>query len=203
MPLVSQAEYAAHRGISRQAVHKAVKAGRIQLVDGKVDVEAADRAWNANTDQSAPSNSVTGNPAGAAARRAGAVPPPTLPAGSGSGGGAAPQGPTYATSRAVREAYMARLARLEYEEKAGELVRADEVRVQVFNAIRKARDLLLAMPDRVAPQVAPSQSEIHTVHTVLTGEVERVLEELRSGFSGGRGVAGVGGGLGGATTADR
>ena len=46
---------------------------------------------------------------------------------------ASPRGmPTYAESRAVREAYQARLAKLEFEEKSGKLVNADEVKAEAF-----------------------------------------------------------------------
>ena len=48
--LVTQAEYARIRGISRNSVGKAAKTGRITLIDGKVDVAAANIAWAARTD---------------------------------------------------------------------------------------------------------------------------------------------------------
>ncbi len=50
MPLITQAEYARHRGISQAAVKKAVDTGRIVLLNGKVDREKADKQWAANTD---------------------------------------------------------------------------------------------------------------------------------------------------------
>jgi len=50
MPLITQAEYARHRGISQAAVKKAVDTGRIKLVNGKVDREKADQQWAQNTD---------------------------------------------------------------------------------------------------------------------------------------------------------
>lgn len=46
---VRPAAYARHRGVSRQAVHYAIKVGRIRLgPDGLVDVPSADRAWAAS-----------------------------------------------------------------------------------------------------------------------------------------------------------
>lgn len=42
--------YAEHRGVSRMAVSKAVKAGRIKKdANGKIDVAQADADWEANT----------------------------------------------------------------------------------------------------------------------------------------------------------
>ncbi len=49
MPLVSIRAYAAHRGVSLHAVQKAVRSQRIQLVDGRIDVETADLDWARNT----------------------------------------------------------------------------------------------------------------------------------------------------------
>lgn len=47
---VTQAAYARHRGVTKQAVHYALKVGRIHAgEDGLLDVAAADRAWRANT----------------------------------------------------------------------------------------------------------------------------------------------------------
>lgn len=47
--LISQAKYAKYRGITRQAVNEAVKAGRITLVNGKVDPVAADQQWDSRS----------------------------------------------------------------------------------------------------------------------------------------------------------
>lgn len=45
-------EYARHKGCRLWAVQKAIKAGRIAVdAAGKIDSEAADQAWAANTDQ--------------------------------------------------------------------------------------------------------------------------------------------------------
>lgn len=48
--LITKAEYARRRGVSKQAVCKAANTGRITLVDGKVDPEVADVQWARNTD---------------------------------------------------------------------------------------------------------------------------------------------------------
>lgn len=47
---MSISAYARHRGCSRQAVHLALRTGRIRRTpDGKIDVAEADRMWQANT----------------------------------------------------------------------------------------------------------------------------------------------------------
>ena len=49
--LLTRKQYAEHRGISRQSVDKAIRLGRISLIGRMIDREAADRDWQANTDQ--------------------------------------------------------------------------------------------------------------------------------------------------------
>lgn len=45
MALVTQSEYARHRGVSRQAVSRAVADGRVRTVRGRIDAAEADRDW--------------------------------------------------------------------------------------------------------------------------------------------------------------
>ena len=47
--LITPAEYARRRGVSRQAVAAAINEGRITLVDGKIDPERADAEWAERT----------------------------------------------------------------------------------------------------------------------------------------------------------
>jgi hypothetical protein len=173
VPLVSIRGYAKHRGVSHTAVEKAVKQGRIRTVDGKIDVEQADRDWNRN---SSPVNKPE------AAPRAAAAPEPLV------------AGPSFAQSRAVREAYEARLAKLTWEERIKKLINADEVRVSAYNFSRMIRDRLLNVPDRV---VGAALAEIRAaltaagvdlalieglnmakVHGIMLAEMRNILEEF-------------------------
>ena len=180
-------QYAKTRGVSHVAVIGAIKSGRLSksvVYDAKghpkiADVALADKEWVANTDQSKPLNSVTGSPKlhpgpGKAGQKSAPPEPVTNDAGAGGGGGG---GPSYAQSRAIREAYMARLAKLDFDEKSGKLLEADKVRVASFNAARAARDMLLAVPDRVAPLVT-GVTDQHEINRVLTDEMRRVCVEI-------------------------
>jgi len=71
------------------------------------------------------------------------------------------------------------LARLEYEQRVGGLLDADEVRTAAYTCARCARDLLLAIPSRVAPVVA-GLTDVAECHRVLEAEVSRALDELSS-----------------------
>jgi len=157
MAILSLRGYARHRGVSHTAVEKAVKQGRIRTTpDGKIDAEEADRDWSRN---SSPVN---------APRQA---PRTTEP-----NDGAA-RGPTYAQSRAVRELYLARLAKIEFEERAAKLVSRDEVTVAAFTKARTIRDNLLNIPDRVAAMLA-AESDPTQVHQILSDEIRKALIEL-------------------------
>lgn len=195
MKPISIREYARRKDISHTAVEIAIKSGRLSksvVRDDRGrpkigDPDLADREWAANTDQSAPRNRITGDPK---RRKASATAPYELksapatnnPGGQAvpaqdNGGGDAAGGPSYAKSRAVREHYQARLAKLEFDEKAGKLVPADTVRVSIFKTARSARDMLMAIPDRVAPLIV-GQIDAHEIHRILTDEVRRVCVEV-------------------------
>src|SRR5687768_13736549 len=150
---VSIRKYAKDRGLSHTAVQKAIKQGRIQLTsEHKIDVEQADRDWQRNTSQ-------VNAPSGAASTE-------------GSGGGS-----TYAQSRAVRELYLARLAKIDFEERSNKLVSRDEVKVAAFAMARTIRDSRLNIPDRIAAMLA-AESDPARVHLILTEEIRRALSEL-------------------------
>lgn len=54
--------------------------------------------------------------------------------------------PRYEQSRALREAYNARLAKLEYEEKTGKLVSAEEVKTVWYKHIAAAKTRIMGIP---------------------------------------------------------
>jgi hypothetical protein len=163
MALISARKYAEHRGISHTAVQKAIRQGRIHPTsDGRIDVEQADRDWGRNT-----TPAIT-------PRRTTQVHRAPDPSG----------GTTYAQSRAVRELYLARLAKIEFEEKSGKLVSRDEVTVAAFTKARTVRDNLLNIPDRVAAMLAAETSAARA-HQILTEEIRKALLELSGDNSGG------------------
>jgi hypothetical protein len=179
--------YARHRKVSHTAVRKALADGRITAgVDGRIDPAAADQQWASSTDLAKPRNSVTGVPK--KRRTPGAPSDPIGAIGSGAGealngapaGDAARLVSSYAASRAAREGFAARLAKLEFEERSGKLVDADQVRAQIFALGRRARDSLLGVPDRLAPILA-GETDQAVIHRLLTEEINRGLAELTSG----------------------
>ena len=164
-------EYARHRraaglkGGTPAAVHKAIQSGRIRRDErGLIDPDQADAQWVGTTDPT------RGDGRRGISRRP-PDPPPTQTA------APAPGAPPYATSRAIREAYAARLAKIEYEERSKSLVEASRVQAEAFRRARDTRDAVLAVPGRLAAILA-AESEPSVVETRLTEELRKALEAL-------------------------
>jgi phage terminase Nu1 subunit (DNA packaging protein) len=154
--------YARLRGLSHTSVQKAIKSGRIQADKaGRIDPRAADRAWRTATD-----------PAQVRHKAGDEEPAPGHHTGA--------QGVTYAASRADRESFLAKLAELDYRRRSGELLEAEAVRAEVFKLGRRARDMLLALPERLAPRLAAGL-DVGECHRILREEVERVANEIAAG----------------------
>lgn len=161
--------YATHRGCSKSAVMKAVSRGRItREPDGKIDPSKADLEWTQNSDP--------GQVEAQAAQKPALQTKSKTKAESTSDNSPA-EGPTYIQSRAIRELYVARLRKMEYEEKANRLVPLDKVTVRWFNLARQLRDQLLSVPNRIDAILA-AESDRFKTNQLLTEEISRVLEEF-------------------------
>jgi hypothetical protein len=173
--LISQREYARRLGISHTAVQQAIASGRISTLGGKIDPAMADHQWQQNTDQSKPRNRITGSP-----RHHRRPNEPPLPMRMGStmdaeDDPAAVAG--FARARAARELYQAQLAKIELDLRRGILVRADEVRLRSFSRARKARDLLIAVPERLAAILAATEDP-GDVRRILDAEMESICQGI-------------------------
>ena len=172
--------YARHRGVSDTAVRKAIKAGRIKKEpDGTIDPAKADAAWERNTNQAQqrkPSANQGSKIRFAPANQDdGFAPPVTLAPGKPTPVPKVTSGPDYQTSRAVKETYAARLAKLDFEERSKKLVNADEVRVAAFNLGRRVRDRLMTIPHRMGSVLA-SGLDSKQIEEILEKELRTALE---------------------------
>lgn len=86
-------------------------------------------------------------------------------------------GTSYAKSRAVRENYQANIAKLTYEEKAGKLVKVDDVSREAFEIARTVRNSVLNIPNRLSALLA-NESDPNRVFEILTKELNHALEDL-------------------------
>jgi hypothetical protein len=88
--------YARHRGVTEAAVRKAIKQGRItKNKHGKVNPTTADKDWQKNTD---PAQIKTANISQISSNNFSSL-----------------AGPSYQQSRAIKEAYSAKLTRLQFD----------------------------------------------------------------------------------------
>ena len=150
--------YAKHRGVSEAAVRKAIKQGRISKnKNGKIDPQKADNEWNKNTDPAQIKKTE-------AAENSNYIPNSL-------------SGPSYQQSRAIKEAYSAKLTRLQFERESKKLISVDEVKISAFNAARMTRDRILNIPDRVIPQLV-GKTSIFEMKEILKTELIKALEEL-------------------------
>ena len=154
--------YARHRGVTDGAVRKAIKAGRItKNKNDKIDPELADKQWSKNTD---PAQVKEIKKEEEVRQETGNYNP-------------APLGPRYQQSRAIKEAYNAKLTRLQFERESKKLISVDEVKISAFNVARMTRDRILNIPDRVIPQLV-GKTDIHEMKELLKLELVKALEEL-------------------------
>ena len=159
------------RRLAYAVVNAINNTGQISTLNGKIDPDQADREWRKNTDQSKPRNRITGRPNQA---RIPGEPSEPMDFGGAEGGNGTATG--YARARAARDVYQAHLAKIELDRQRGTLVSADEVKVGAFNMARKARDQLIALPERVAANLAATQDPAE-VQRIPEEEIARICQE--------------------------
>lgn len=199
-PLISVAEYARRRGVCEGTVRYAMNTGRIPFeVDASnnrrlIDPTAADRAWDKNSDkskQAGPAAQLAAAPAVVIRRPDGTLSAPERPApkpraplppsfddGDNGDDDESIDGiPGYMVSKAKREHYQAALAELAYEEKAGRLVSAEDVKREAFAVARTVREAILNIPERIAAELA-GESDVDRVYQMLVRELTQALASL-------------------------
>jgi len=176
MPLIGKTEAADALGVSRQAVYKAIKDGRLPVVrtkEGKelIDSETLREHWEANT-----------------MKKVGVGPKP--PAGESDWPEprprhkslAAPEPddivPDYNESRARTEYLKAELLELERKEKEGLLVRAADVQAKWIEVLTISRTKVLGVPSKAKQRIPDlTQDQI----AILEDIIREALEELADG----------------------
>ena len=195
--------YARRRGVSPEAVSKAVQTGRLKasVVDGKiVDPDLADREWNEHTRKradvlpsmppttsAAPSTptelrNVPGEQVGTQPSSRPAVQPSRADAPLPDGDDDAGDVPPYHRSQAIRahhqarrEAAMADMAELELGKRRGELVDAADADAGYEEHIARARTRLLGVPAQLGQRLPDLALRVVPVAKEL---IREALEEL-------------------------
>lgn len=91
-------------------------------------------------------------------------------------------GNTYQAARAVKEQYLARAAKRDYELSIGKLLQADDVRSAIAGAATTLRARLETLPDTLGPQLAGVADE-QQARAILAEAIEHALGELARQFA--------------------
>ena len=89
--------------------------------------------------------------------------------------------PAFADAKDQGEHYKAQMLRMDFEERCGSLIKADDMRAVVLTAGTSLRTRLEVIPDTLAPQLAAATDE-NQVKAILAGEIEAALSELSHQF---------------------
>jgi hypothetical protein len=167
--LITPTEYARRRGVHHTAVLKALKAGRISLIDGKIDPVAADAQWRANTR----------NPKASFAQPAPFVEIAPRPSSDYQLADSATSLTIYdlQLSRAKREHHEANIAEMRERQKAGDLVELAQVRLTYTTLAAQFRAALERIPDKLAPRLA-AELDPNTVHVLIQAELDQALLDM-------------------------
>ena len=162
--LISMAELAKLKNVSRMAVSKKVKSGKLDSAvvnhNGRklINKEEAFRLWDI---QALPSKDTTVRKQ--LKQKIDAKTEDEIPA--------------YGESKAKREYFLAELAKLDVEEKKEQLVSVDEIKKSSFAKARAMREALTNLADRLSHQLA-GEDDATVIHNLLSIEHREALENL-------------------------
>lgn len=151
--LISQSAYAKRRGCTPQYINKMIKKGTLTLIDGKIDPEKADAQLHAAAHPGHNAKNGTGD-----------------------------KPKNYYTALTEHTEYKAALARLDYEQKCGRLISAEQLELEAARVGKAVRDSLLNIPKRLAGELA-GETDQHRIMVILTDEIHRALEALNGSGS--------------------
>jgi len=168
--LITPAEYSRRRGVSKEAVRKAVEKGRITTIPGEngrklIDPEVADIQWAKNTDplQSQRANAPKGERG--------------QPAAGGGSGGEGGDGSAYWDARTLREQSEAAIADMKRRQMEGDLVERKRVEEAAMRIGRMLRDAVLGVPTKLAPEVS-HLSDAWEIEQRLSAALRQVLDDV-------------------------
>lgn len=149
---ISIRKYATLRGFSEGTVRAAIKTGRITPnSDGSIDVARADSEWSGRAQ--------LGSSVGLAT-----VGPDSDPSA------------TYLKSRAAREFFNARNAKIENARLEGSMIPVAEVAHEWSNVINTLKVLMLGLPVKLARRLA-AETDHPKVRVLLDRELRKILEQ--------------------------
>lgn len=187
-PKVTAAQLATQLGVSRAAVYKAAETGRItyMTIDGQkmFDSVKAQRQWADNADlrhaDRVRRNNIVHNARQARIAETGedSLQDESMP-GEDIDFDSLPdnQQLTLAQAMAMERNYKARLAKLQFLEKQGDLVSREKQERQAFSLARGVRDAVMAVPDRIDSELAAITNNLE-LNIRLKKELNQALAAL-------------------------
>ena len=158
---ISQHEWARRKGVSVQAVNKRIRKGTLScLADRSLDPEVAEREWSATRE---PYSTTRAEPA------------PAKPVKEAAG--------TYATARTHEAVFRAKMKQVDYEQRAGLLVRSVDVEDKWSQIGRALRSRLMSLPQRLAAELAGTTSPLE-VRVRLDAELREALRDVAADLLG-------------------
>jgi len=178
MNLMTKSQYAEKRGVSKPAITKLVKSGRIIInADGLVDVEMSDLILDNFSRPSQGTRVPTEEPTTTAVKprkvkrtKAEQVAFNDMISAIGGEG-------DYNTARARLTLFMARIKEIEWKEKSGEMIPIDVVDRESFECARRTRDAIIAIEDRISDILA-AETDRTKIKAILNQEHRQALDEL-------------------------
>ena len=161
--LISLAELAMLKNVSRAAVTKKIKSGKLEGAvvnhNGRklVNKEEAIRLWDRADTR------VVTTVKKELKQKIDSLPADSIP--------------DFAESKAKREFYLAELAKLDVEEKKEQLVSVAEIKKSSFAKARAIREALTNLADRLSHQLA-GEDDATVIHKIIYSEHREVLENL-------------------------
>lgn len=166
MQLITKAEYARRRGVSGAAVTQAVRAGRLTLVDGMVNLDTADAEWGGKSRPRVNSQPAVKSQIKVRPERA----QPEV------SDDADLSIPPWQDSKAKQAHIDARKAELELAVIEGKLIDRAKIKAEIGRQFAAVRDGLLNIPARMAPALAAMKTPAE-VQTALDAEIRAVVAQ--------------------------
>lgn len=181
MEYVTQAAYARHRGVSRQAVHGWIKNGRITpQSNGKIDLEAADKQLAATESvephhqaHAAVLSAERGKKSESTTRPI--ISPELIPEDQMSDDEVSRR----MKAAAMREReYRAEAAAISLDKQAGELVELTDVEFLIRDIQQTFRSALESLPYRLTPELIAAQGDGSAIHRLLADAAWEVQDQI-------------------------
>ena len=172
--LITCAELARLKGVSRAAVSKKVKAGKLDaaiverqtvLGDGRtyINKDLALELWEESSSVAFPQSSLVAENKVDLKKKIDSLPEGSVP--------------DFNTSRTKKEYWQSQLAELQVLQQKNEFISVLEVKKSSFEMGRSIRESLANLADRLSSQLA-GETDPQVIHKVLSDEHRAVLEQL-------------------------